>query len=309
MTEPTQAEPDLFRPETDLPLDSRGSSALDRDEPLDPSIHPAEPGALGPSRGTGPWPLVAMIVVLAAAAGTWWWWQGRSPRGAETKAPAAPAADTALAPAARPLGGNPFPADVPSLDLSDAFVRTWVPKLSSHPRVAAWLTTDGLVRNFVTVVANIAEGPSPAGRVPVLKPRGSFQVVERNGRLYVDPRSYERYNELAAGFASLDSAAAAQLYATLKPRIEEASGELGGRGSFDATLERAITSLLKTPIRDQPLAVEPAGIGYRYVDADLDSLSGAQKHLLRMGPANARLVQRQLRDVAIALGIPAARLP
>jgi len=250
-----------------------------------------------------------MIVVLAAAAGTWWWWQGRAPRATDTKAAAAPAADTALAPAATPLGGNPFPADVPSLDLSDAFVRTWVPKLSSHPRVAAWLTTDGLVRNFVTVVANIAEGPSPAGRVPVLKPRGSFQVVERDGRLFVDPRSYERYNDLAAGFASVDPTAAAQLYATLKPRIEEASGELGGRGSFDATLEKAIVSLLKTPIRDQPLAVEPAGIGYRYVDAELDSLSGAQKHLLRMGPANARLVQRQLREVAIALGIPAARLP
>jgi hypothetical protein len=59
----------------------------------------------------------------------------------------------------------------------------------------------------------------------------------------------------------------------------------------------------------QPLAVEPAGIGYRYVDPGLDRLNGAQQHLLRMGPANARLVKRQLRELALALGIPASRLP
>lgn len=262
------------------------------------------------ARGTGPWPLVAVMMVLALLAGGWWIVQRQSggPPPADTTAPA-PSPAVEAAPAVTALGGNPFPADVPSLDLSDAFVRTWVPKLSSHPRVAAWLTTDHLVRNFVTVVANIAEGGSPAGRLPVLKPRDRFAVVERDGRLYLDPRSYERYNDLAAAFASLDPSAAAQLYATLKPRIEEASGELGSRGSFDATLETALVALLRTPIRDQPLAVEPAGIGYRFVDPQLDRLTGAQQHLLRMGPANARLVQRHLRDVALALGIPAARLP
>ncbi len=195
------------------------------------------------------------------------------------------------------------------LDLTDAFIRTWLPRLSSHPRVAAWLTTDGLIRNFVTVVSNITEGKTPAGRVPVLKPAGTFQVVERGGRLFVDPRSYERYNELAAAFASVDAQGAAQLYATLKPRLQEASAELGAATSFDATLEQALITLLKTPIRDQPLAVEPAGIGYRYADASLDGLNGAQQHLLRLGPANARLVQRQLRELALALGIPASRLP
>lgn len=255
---------------------------------------------------TGPWPLIAVMAALIALVGAAYWYLRPTPvaerPGATDHAVEAPAPAAAL-------GSSPFPADVPPLALSDEFVRTWVPRLSSHPRVAAWLTTDGLIRNFVTVVVNIAEGHTPAGRVPALKPSGPFQVLERGGRVFVDPRGYERYNALAAGFASLDVAAASQLYATLKPRIEEASAELGAGASFDATLERAITVLLQTPIPDQPPAVEPAGIGYRFTDGRLDALNGAQQHLLRMGPTNARLVQRQLRDLATALGVPASRLP
>ncbi len=271
---------------------------------------PTEESAAGtPARsGVGPGP-IALVLVLGAIIGVvlFMVWRGRqAPGNAGTTGTAPVAADVALP----PLGGNPFPVDVPALDISDAFVRQWVPRLSAHPRIAAWLTTDGLIRNFVTVVSNIAEGATPAGRVPVLKPSGSFRVVTGGGSLIIDERAFARYDDLAAAFSSIDPSAAAQLYATLKPRIEEAGVELGiAPGTFDRTLERAFVVMLQTPVSDGPWRVEPWGIGYRFADARLDSLSAAQKHLLRMGPANARLVQRTLRDLAAALGIPAARLP
>ena len=273
---------------------------------------PTEESATGrPGRhrsGVGPGPL-ALVVLLGAIIGLvlFMVWRGReAPGNTGTTAHAPTAVDVPLP----PLGGNPFPVDVPALDLSDAFVRQWVPRLSAHPAVAAWLTTDGLIRNFVTVVSNIAEGVTPAGRVQVLKPSGSFRVVSRGGSLIVDERSFARYDDLAAAFSSIDASTAAQLYATLKPRIEEAAAELGAApGTFDRTLERAFVVLLQTPTSDGPWRVEPWGIGYRFADVRLDTLSGAQKHLLRIGPANARLVQRTLRDLAAALGIPAARLP
>jgi hypothetical protein len=50
-------------------------------------------------------------------------------------------------------------------------------------------------------------------------------------------------------------------------------------------------------------------ITWRYEDPGLEDLSPAQKQLLRMGPANVRRVQRQLRALAQALGIPSNRLP
>jgi Protein of unknown function (DUF3014) len=267
---------------------------------------PDEPTTEPPrERTTGPWPLLTILVAIAVLVGAYYFVRSRRP------APTTPAAaaEPAPAPPAAPLGSNPFPADVPPLDASDPFVRQWLPRLSSHPRVAVWLTTDGLIRNFVTVTSNIAEGATPAGRLRVLKPTATFQVRSRGNAVEIDPRSYARYDGLAAALDSLDRTGTSQLYATLKPRIEEAHAELGGAGSFDRTLERAIVVLLETPVRDGPIAVEPHGIGYRYADPRLEGLSAAQRHLLRMGPANARLVKQSLRELAIALGIPASRLP
>jgi len=281
-------------------------------EPSEPELIRTPVERLPPPErtATGPWPLIALVALIGALLfGGYWFLRASRSAPAET-APAvvAPLPEPSAKPST-PLGSSPFPADVPALEASDGFVRAWVPRLSQHPRVMAWLATDGLIRNFVTVVTNIVEGRTPAARVPVLKPTGPFQIVERGGRVYVDDRSYARYDALAAGFASLDATAAAQLYATLKPRIEEAHAELGGAGSFDATLERAIAQLLATPISERPMQVEPSGIGYRAVDARVDGLNGAQKQLLRMGPSNAARVRAHLRDLAIALGIPASRLP
>lgn len=253
------------------------------------------------------WILVAIVVVAAGLAVYFGIVRGRHPTPPATAAvaPKAPA-DTSTP----PLGGTGEAITLPPLDSSDDVVRTLVRRISEHPAVAAWLTTSGLVRNFTVVVSNIADGATPAQHLKVLRPSASFRVVQRDGATFVDERSYDRYTSLADAIASIDPAAAAKLYATLKPRINEAARDLGASDpSFDRTLERAIVSLLDTPIRDGAPKLTPKGIGYAYDDGRLEGLTSAQKQLLRMGPRNARIVQKQLRDIAVALGIPAAHLP
>ena len=268
-------------------------------------FRPEEPPPQAPPRRVGLW-IVAAVGVVAIAIAAYVAFRSRQS--------AAPTAITApeRAEAARPLGGDPAPVVLPPLDETDALVRELVRQLTSHPQVAAWLATDGLVRNFTVVVANVAEGKTPAGHLRVLRPSESFQVVDRDGDRLIDPRSYERYNELAAATASIDPAGAARLYATLKPRIEEAYRDLGALDTpFDRTLERAIVLLLETPVRDGPVRVrvEPRGIVYGFDDPKLEALTGAQKQLLRTGSRNARTIQSALRQIALALGIPPERLP
>ena len=197
---------------------------------------------------------------------------------------------------------------MPPLNETDALVRELVNKVSSHPRVAAWLATDDLIRSFTIGVANVAQGQSAARQLTMLRPSSTFAVVKHGNDLAIDPRSYRRYDTLAAAAASIDAAGIARVYATLKPRIDEAARELGD-ASFDATLERAIVQLLKTPIVDDLILVQTKGIGYAFVDPRLEGLTGAQKHLLRTGPQNARTIQDSLRAIALALGIPEERLP
>jgi hypothetical protein len=249
--------------------------------------------------------IAGLIFLVAAAVAAYIAFRAPGPQ--PTTAAGAPVQPTESIP---PLGGRAAPVVLPPLDQSDGVVADLVRQLSSHPRVAAWLTTEGLIRNVAVVVLTIAEGATPAKSLRPLQPRGPFRVIERDGGIYIDPRSYERYSSLAEAAASIDAAGSASLYATLKPRLEEAHRELGQRDqSFDRTLERAIVSLLETPIRAGPMRLQPRGIGYGFADPRDEGMTAAQKQLLRMGPDNARIVQVKLREIAVALGIPSQRLP
>jgi hypothetical protein len=255
-------------------------------------------------RPIGVWFAVAALVIAAGIAAYFALGGGTPP------ATIAELAPEASEPVVEPLGTDVPDIEVPPLAESDPLVRELVRALSTHPQVLAWLATDGLIRNFAVVVSNIAEGVTPSGHLAVLKPRAGFAVVEEGGNVFVDPQSYARYDALTAAASSIDPEGAARLYTTLKPRLQEAYGELGfGDVPFDRALERAITMLLATPIPGEALRVEPRGIGYGYVEPRLEQLTGAQKQLLRFGPRNARAVQDALRDIARALGIAENRLP
>lgn len=259
-----------------------------------------------PRRRLGMWLVVAGLVVATAIA-AYIAFGGR-----QTSVPVTTEPEHVEAPQqpVQPLGGNAASIVLPPLDQTDSLVRDLVKQITSHPRVA-WLATNGLIRNFVVVISMVAEGRTPAGQLRVLRPAAGFHVVERGGDLYLDPRSYERYDGLAAAAASIDPAGAARLYATLKPRVEEAYRDLGVPDTpFDRTLERAIVLLLETPTVEDPVRAEPqGGVGYGFAAPDFEALPAAQKQLLRMGPRNVRAIQSSLRAIALALGIPAERLP
>jgi hypothetical protein len=194
--------------------------------------------------------------------------------------------------------------ELPPLAESDAVVRQLVGQLSSHPRVAAWLTTDQLIRNFTVVTVNIASGRTPARQLSRVRPTGEFVVQERDGTVTIDPRSYRRYDEYADAVAALDAPGTARLYATLKPRIEEAYAELGlGEGTFDQALERAFIELLNTPVIEEPVQLSSKSVSYEFADERLQSLSSAQRQFLRMGPRNVPIVQAKLRELAPLLGM------
>ncbi len=249
--------------------------------------------------------IVLALVAAAAAAGAYLYF-GRRPQ--PESSVAKPSAPSAAVESARPLGAEPEPIEVPPLAETDPLVRKLVSALSSHPRIAAWLATDDLIRTFVVVVENIANEITPASHLTVLRPSSPFRVVTRNGVPFMDPASYQRYSEIADAVASIDAGGAARLYATFKPRFEEAYGELGRSDGFDHAFERATAVMLQTPVVDGEIALVQGPVGYRFNNPALERLSPPQKQLLRMGPRNEQVIQSKLRDIAQALGVPPERL-
>jgi hypothetical protein len=197
--------------------------------------------------------------------------------------------------------------DLPPLDQSDAIVRQLAAGLSSRPTFVAWLVNDSLIRRFVVVVDNVAAGLSPASHLDFLAPKERFRVASGVHPYVVDVRSYQRYDQAATVFASLDAPGCAKLIGILQPLLAEAYRELGyPDADFGETLQRAVAHLQRTPVAEGEVALEPGVISYRLADPQLEALSDAQKHLLRMGPANIRKVQAKLREIAAALRTPAA---
>jgi hypothetical protein len=248
---------------------------------------------------------VALVVIVVAAVG--WWLLTRDdsqpPEVVEEPTPA------------------PAPTPTPSLEErlserlsgttlsgSDAVVRELAAGLSSNPKLAAWLVNEDLIRRFTASVDNIASGLSPLAHLEFLRPKAGFEVDKWSGGGFViDPASYRRYDLPAQVFASLDTEGTVALYQELKPLIDEAYAEIGPPNrTFDGQLETAFDQLLAVPVLTGPARVDQLVLTYAWADDELEGLSSAQRHLLRMGPENVSLIQAKLRELRAALAAPTA---
>ncbi len=189
------------------------------------------------------------------------------------------------------------------LDESDGLMRKRIGELSSHPKLALWLMTNDLIRKFVAAVDNIATGQSPRAQIDFFKPEGDFIITEEAGEHFIDPETYKRYDLATEVFVSLDTKGCVTLYKQITPALQGAYRDLGyPDGDFHSTLKKAIMELLKVPVVEEKIQVEKKVITYLMSDSKLESLSQAQKHLLRMGPENVQRIQSKLKEMAKALG-------
>ena len=261
-----------------------------------------------PRMPSGPplWPIAAIVVLLLSLGALWYF--GRPKPAAPAAAPVTVANKPVETPRRTAEPGEPI--EMPPLDQSDGIVRTLVGRLSSHPSVAAWLTTNGLLRNAVVVVHNIADGDAPAKHLRPLKPAGAFATTSSQGATWIDPKSYRRYDGIADAVEGLDARGVARLYATVKPRLDDAYHDLiGPDASFDKTVERALVMLLRTPVVDDEIQVRTDKVLFVYANPALENLPKVQRQFLRMGPRNMRIVKAKLRAIAGFLGIPETALP
>lgn len=256
-----------------------------------------EGGGPSPPRRGWLWALLAVVVLAVIAWLVWGWLQPAPPEVAEqpvvTQEPVAP-------PAAEPPPEEEI--ELPPLDASDRLVAELAGELSARPELAAWLANENLVRRFTAAVDNIAEGVSPRPHLGFLAPGSGFQVDDDAAEPRIDPSSFDRYDPLVGVLVSLDVDGTVSLYRRLEPLVDQAYRDLGyPQRDFDATLIAAIDHLLATPVPPESPELVPAVKGYHYADPQLEELSAAQKHLLRMGPDNVRRVQAKLRALRRAL--------
>ncbi|WP_375772875.1 DUF3014 domain-containing protein [Archangium gephyra] len=177
--------------------------------------------------------------------------------------------------------------------------------LSTDTDLLRWLSMDDLARRFVSATNAVAEGQSPRVQLSFLAPGSGFRTARRAGRTVIAPESYARFDGVARVLASVNTQGVQRVYQELKPLLEAAHAEIAPPGrTFDQALSQAIGRMTGVVVPTGLVEVTPKGALYVYADPRLEALSGAEKHLLRMGPENMRKVQTKLSEISIALGLP-----
>ena len=252
------------------------------------------------SKGPGTWIFAAVILAAGAIAVGAYLWTHRTP----------PPAPPTVAEQAPP---PPAEAPLPPAEQTDSSLRQKGNALSARPELGKWLEQPGLLERWAAVTDNLAEDVSPRKQLGFLAPSGQFKVEQMSGRTFIDPRTHARYDTFADVVSSVDAKAFALLVRDLHGIIESAYHALGYPGrKLDVTAAQALQRLMSAPVLQAPVEVKPGrGALYAYVDPKLESAGEVEKHLLRMGPRNTRLIQAKAREIAQALELPmpAARNP
>jgi hypothetical protein len=267
-----------------------------RESPPTAAPPPPEPPRTG-LRRSGPAPWIAAAVAVAALVGGALYWLNRP--GREAAEPPPVAATPAAAPS-EPPPAPPPPAAPP------ADPRALLEAVSPSALFRSAVQGDEGIRRWAAVTDNLAEGESPRKALAFLAPGRPFSVAARDGRTYIAAGSYARYDGFAALVGGVDAQAAALAYRALHGPAEAAYRALGyPDGSLDRATARALGRVAGAPAPQGDVEVVDEGGIFTFADPKLEDLDDVEKHLVRMGPRNERLIQAKARELLKALGLQA----
>ena len=224
--------------------------------------------------------------------------------------PPAPAAEPTIEPPpVEVVAAEPEPEEVfeeseipavqlPNLNASDAFVFTELRGLANGTAVVRLLARDQIVRKFVVFVENISRGAFPQTGLPY-QPLGEEMPVRNvDDNLFVmEAAAHSRFDDVVNAFVAMDPDASMALYRTLSPLFQQAYAEIGFRdSSFDETLRRAITTVLRTTDMEGPYQLVKPSVMYLYADASIENLQQVHKQLIRLGPDNSAKIKARLSE-------------
>lgn len=247
------------------------------------------------------WWIGGAIVVAAAGAGLWYEFlyhpAANTPPAAAVQPPRAP-------PPAAPAVSNPVPAGpagseaLPALNDSDSMVQESLTGALGRPAIETLLVPQNIVRHIVVTVDNLPRHKLAVELRPV-KPTGGQAVVSHEGDLTVlSQANFERYSTFVRAVQAADVKALVAVYQRLYPLFQQAYEDLGYPGKyFNDRLVEVIDNLLETPEVAGPIQLEQPRVFYTYADAGLEGRSAGQKLLIRMGPANERIIKAKLREL------------
>lgn len=255
--------------------------------------------------------VVAVIIVIVIVVGIWFWHQHQQVPSAQAPLATAPApAPTPPVPAIQhPIAkaaSAPAPASttpLPPLDRSDAAVTAAIARLTGDATAGKLLANAHLIPRMVATIDALPRHEIGSNILPLHAPGGSFATDKANdGQLVLAPSNYARYAPYMQWVRHADTGQLVAWYVRYYPLFQNAYRQLGyPNGYFNDRLVAVIDDLLKAPEPQGRIALMKTDKGYAFADPQLEALSVGQKLMVRMGPANEKLLKQKLRAIRAAV--------
>ena len=118
----------------------------------------------------------------------------------------------------------------------------------------------------------------------------------------LDTANYARYAPFVRLAGTLQAEAVVAAYQRLYPLFQQAYEQLGYPDRyFNDRLIAAIDDLLAAPEIEGVVELTRPNVLYEFADPTLEARSAGQKIMIRIGPANARLLKGKLRELRALL--------
>jgi len=163
------------------------------------------------------------------------------------------------------------------------------------------------VNQAALLISALVHGESPRKPLAVFAPKEPFTVATRGDKTVIADASYARYDAFADAVASVDAHAAAAAYQALRGPLETALHALGYPDArLDDFTARALRRVAAAPVQEGDVALVGRKGFFVFADPKLEQSAEVEKHFLRMGPRNTKILQAKARELLGALGLPAS---
>jgi hypothetical protein len=199
-------------------------------------------------------------------------------------------------------GGGTDATSLPSLNQSDQVVRDSLAGMVGQKPIEQFLVPENIVRHIVVTVDNLPRKKVAVDLRPVKPTPGEAQVATQGDMTTLAVANYARYQPFIHLVETTDPKTLATVYFHLYPLFQQAYEDLGYPGRFfNDRLVEVIDHLLAAPEPQGPIGLVQPKVFYQFADPRLEDLSAGQKLMVRMGPANERLLKARLRDLRAEL--------
>ena len=190
---------------------------------------------------------------------------------------------------------------LPDLLGSDELFRASLIKLS--PGLLQWLNTDQLIRRYVVIANDFAQGIRITKHMSFLRFDEPFSVLLGDNVLYIAPKSTRRYDALTQAIKAIDAKAAVAVYKKFRPLMLQVFAEFSYPKdiTLESIIKKAAAEILAAPVIEGLVPLVRPSLFYKFADPKLEALNPVQKQMIRMGPENTRIIQLKCREFLVEL--------